>query len=218
MNQENSAIKHAIKTGTTTLGIVCADGIVIAADKRTTLGGQLIVDKKSDKVVPIIDNIVVTTAGMASTTDRLAKVARAELKLLEVRTNRKVTVKEAANLLLNFNYWGIRQLGEWELAHFLVGGKDTNGYHLFEVSPDGTLTARDEYAAGGSGMLFVWPIIESKYKKSITVQEGIKLAVEAINAAQLRDTASGSGFDVWTITAEGLKKVITRDITPKAEL
>jgi proteasome beta subunit len=218
MNQNESALKHAIKTGTTTLGIVCADGIIIAADKRTTLGGQIIVDRKTDKVVQIVDNIVITTAGMASTVERLAKVVRAELKLLEVKTNRKVTVKETANLLLNMNYWGIRQFGEWELAHFLVGGKDATGYHLFEVSADGTLKDHDEYAATGSGCVFVWPIIEQKYKKSITIQEGIKLAVEAINAAQLRDTASGSGFDVWTVTADGLKRVITRDITPRAEL
>jgi proteasome beta subunit len=218
MNEDNGAMKYAIKTGTTTLGIVCSDGIVIAADKRTTLGGQLIVDKKSEKIVPIVDSIVLTTAGMASTTDRLAKLVRAELKLLEVKTNRKPTVKEAANLLTNYNYYGIRQIGEWELAQFIVAGKDNTGYHLFEVSPDGTLTQRDDYAATGSGMLFVWPILESKWKKGISVQEGIKLAVESINAAQLRDTASGSGFDVYTITAEGLKKVISKDLTVKAEI
>ena len=218
MSEDNSALKHAIKTGTTTLGIVCSDGLVIAADKRTTLGGQLIVDKKSEKVVPIVDNIVITTAGMASTTDRLAKLVRAELKLLEVKTNRKVTVKETANLLTNFNYWGIRQIGEWEIAAFIVGGKDTAGYHLYEVSPDGTLTERDDYASTGSGMVFVWPILESKWKKGITVHEGIRLAAEAINASQLRDTASGSGFDIYTITAEGLKKVITKDLTVKAEI
>ena len=218
MSENNSALKNAIKTGTTTLGIVCSDGIVIAADKRTTLGGQLIVDKKSEKIVPIVDNIVITTAGMASATDRLAKVARAELKILEVRTNRKVLVKEAANLLLNFNYWGIRQIGEWELAAFIVAGKDATGYHLYDVSPDGVLSSHDDYASTGSGMVFVWPILESKWKKGITVHEGIKLAVEAINAAQLRDTASGSGFDVYTITEDGLKKVITRDLTVKAEI
>jgi proteasome beta subunit len=62
------------------------------------------------------------------------------------------------------------------------------------------------------------PIIESRWKKNISIEDGVKLAVEAINAAQLRDNASGSGFDVYTITAEGLKKVVTKDITPKAEL
>ena len=98
MNQENNLFtKHAVKTGTTTLAILCADGIVVAADKRATMG-QLIADRASDKIVQIVDNIVVTTAGTASATDRVSKLARAELKLLEVKTNRKVTVKGVTGL------------------------------------------------------------------------------------------------------------------------
>lgn len=207
------------KTGTTTLGIVCTDGIVIAADKRSTMGGMgIIADRKSDKIVPIVDDIVVTTAGVASASDRVARLARAELKLLEVRTDRKVTVKDAANLIVGMNYVNIRQLGEWEATHFLVAGKDMHGYHLYEAGADGTLKKHEHHAATGSGMLYVWPILETQYNEKTTVAEGIKIAVEAINQAQLRDTASGSGFDVYTITKDGTKKVITKDITPKVTI
>ncbi len=211
------APKNILKTGTTTISIVCSDGIVLAADKRMT-AGNFLADREFEKVVPIVDDIAVTTAGVVSEVQRLAKLVRAELKLLEVKTNRKVTVKETANLLTTMNYYGIRQQGEWAIASFLVAGKDAAGYSLYEVSPDGVIKKQEKYAADGSGMLFALPIIESKWKKGISIEEGVKLAAEAINAAQLRDTASGSGFDVWTITKEGLKKIITKDLTVKAEL
>ena len=208
--------EQKLKTGTTTIGIVCSDGIILAADKRMT-AGNFIADRETEKVVPIVDDIAVTTAGTVSEIQRLIKLLRAELKLLEVRTTRKVTVKEAANLLTTMNYYGIRQMGEWALAAFLVAGKDINGFSLYDVSPDGVIKKQEKYTADGSGMVFALPIIESKWKKEINIQEGIKLAAEAINAAQLRDNASGSGFDVWTITQDGLKKVLTKNLTMKAE-
>lgn len=209
--------KEKLKTGTTTIGIVCSDGIVLAADKRAT-AGNFIADREVDKVVPIVDDIAVTTAGVVSEIQRLVKLVRAELKLLEVRTNRKVTVKETANLLSGMNYYGIRSMGEWAIAGFIIAGKDVNGFSLYDVNYDGTIMKQEKYISDGSGMVFALPIIESKWKKGMSIQEGIKLAVEALNSAQLRDSASGSGFDVFTITKDGLKKVISKDLTVKAEL
>jgi len=108
-------------------------------------------------------------------------------------------------------------LGDWGVTGFLVGGKDVNGFSLFEVGADGTLTKHSKFIADGSGMLFALPTMELKYKQGMNVQEGCKLAVEAINQAQLRDSASGNGFDVYTITEIGLKKVLSKDFTPKFE-
>jgi proteasome beta subunit len=218
MNHENSAMKqHAVKTGTTTIGIVCSDGIVLAADKRMT-GGGMILDREAEKVFPLVDNIAITIAGVVSEIQKAIKLARAELKLLEVRTNRKVTVKDAANLLNSMAYMSVRQMGEWGVTGFLVGGKDVNGLSLYEVGADGTLRKHDKFTADGSGMIFALPILESKWKKGMSVQEGVKLAVEAIDHAQLRDTSSGNGFDVYTITDEGLKKVASKDITSRATI
>ncbi|MBN2421423.1 proteasome subunit beta [Candidatus Woesearchaeota archaeon] len=206
-----------LKTGTTTIGIVCSDGIVLAADKRMT-GGSMIMQRDAEKVFPLVDNIVVTIAGVVSEIQRAIKFAKAELKLLEVRTNRSVTVKDAANLLNNMAYVSVRQMGEWGVTGFLVGGKDVNGFSLYEVGADGTLKKHDKFIADGSGMLFALPTLELKYKKGLATSEGVKLAVEAIDQAQLRDSASGNGFDVYTITEEGFKKVISKDITSRATI
>ncbi len=206
-----------LKTGTTTIGIVCSDGIVLAADKRAT-AGNFIADREVDKVIPIVDDIAVTIAGVVSEVQRVVKIARAELKLLEVRTNRKVTVKETANLLTGINYGNIRTMGDWAIAAFLVGGKDVNGFSLYEVNPDGSIKKHDKFVSDGSGSVFAYGVLESKYKKGISVNDAVTLAVDAINSAQLRDNASGSGFDVWTITKDGLKKLVTGNLTMKAEL
>ena len=97
-----------VKTGTTTLGLMCKDGIVLAADKRAT-SGYLIANKKFDKVVTITENIAVTVAGTVSDVQLLVKYLRDELKLKEIRTDRQTTVKEAANLLAHFVYNNIRK-------------------------------------------------------------------------------------------------------------
>src|SRR3989338_8145364 len=100
--------KNIMKTGTTTVGILCKDGIVLAADKRAT-AGYLIANKKFDKIISISENMAVTVAGTVSDVQLLAKYIKAELKLKQYRTNRENTVKEAANLLAMLVYNNIRK-------------------------------------------------------------------------------------------------------------
>ena len=69
-----------LKTGTTTLGLVCKDGLVLAADKRAT-AGNLIVDKDTNKVIPLLDKFAVTIAGSVSDIQYLIKILKAELNL-----------------------------------------------------------------------------------------------------------------------------------------
>jgi len=60
-------------------------------------------------------------------------------------------------------------------------------------------------------------VLESQYKKNITLAEGVKLALKAINAALNRDTATGNGVDVWTLTDKGINKVIHKELTISIE-
>jgi proteasome beta subunit len=107
-----------LKTGTTTIGIICKDAVILAADKRAT-AGHLIAMKDIDKIIEIMPNMALTTAGTVSDIQLLVKYLKAELKLKEVRTNRKPNVKEAANLLANFNYGNLRGMGVRSLS-FLI--------------------------------------------------------------------------------------------------
>jgi len=95
--------KDEMKHGTTTVGIVTKEGVVVAADKRATMG-YLVAHKNVDKVVEITDRILMTTAGMVGDAQMLAKYLKAELELYEIRKNKKITVKAASTLLVNILY------------------------------------------------------------------------------------------------------------------
>ena len=207
-----------LKTGTTTLALNCKDGIVLAADKRAT-SGYLISHKKFDKILSITDNISVTVAGTVSDVQLLAKYIRAELKLKLIRTERECSVKEAANLLSMMVYNNIRKLSLIPgISHFLIGGKDESGFHIYDLAPDGSIVDVDDYTTSGSGSVMVYGVLETLYDKKISVEEGVKLALKSINAAVQRDIASGDGVDVVSITQEGVKKVLSKEISTKIEV
>ncbi|MBI2659352.1 proteasome subunit beta [Candidatus Woesearchaeota archaeon] len=207
-----------LKTGTTTLGLVCKDGLVLAADKRAT-SGYLIAWKKFDKIIQITSSIAVTVAGTVSDVQLLTKYLKAELKLKDIRTGRETSVKEAANLLANFVYSNIRKLSLIPgISHFIVGGKDSSGFHLYDLSPDGSIVEVDDYISSGSGSVMVFGVLETMYRKGMGVDEGVKLAAKCINAAVQRDIASGNGIDIISITKDGIKKVFSKELELKIEL
>lgn len=206
------------KTGTTTIGMVCKDGIVLAADKRVT-AGNLIANKRFNKIIVIAENVAITTAGLVSDAQLLSKVIKAEIKLKEVQTNRKITTKEAVNILANMSYSNIRQFSSVPgIVGFLVGGYDNQGFSLWEIGCDGSIMESNDYVTDGSGSVFVHGVLETLYKNDLSIDECIKLAVKSLNASQKRDNASGSGFDVLSITKDGIKKVITKEIETTFEI
>ena len=205
------------KTGTTTIGMVCKEGLVLAADKRAT-AGYLISYKKFDKIISITDNIAVTVAGTVSDVQLLTKYLKAELKLKDIRTGRETNVREAANLLANFVYSNIRKFSLIPgISHFIVGGKDSAGFHMYDLSPDGSIVEVDDYISSGSGSVMAFGVLETLYKKGLSVEEGVKLAAKGINAAVQRDIASGNGVDIVTITKDGIKKVFSKEIEYRIE-
>ena len=208
-------MENVKKTGTTTIGIVCKDGIVMAADKRVTAGNH-IANSKYQKIAVVADNVAITTAGLVSDAQLLTKVIKAEIKLKEVQTGRKISVKEAVNTLSGLSYQNIRMTGG--IVGFLVGGSDNTGYTLWDVGVDGSILQNEEYVSDGSGSVFALGVLENDYRKDMSVEEGAKLAVKALNVAQKRDNASGSGFDVVTITKDGIKKIATKLYETKFEM
>lgn len=209
--------KNILKTGTTTLGLVCKDGIVLAADKRMSYGGEggvsLVAGKHAQKVVPINDKLVVTTAGVVSDIQLIVKLIRAELRLKEIKSKEESSTAEAANLLASLVYQNIRKFSPFlGLAHFLTAGRDSLGFHLYEVGADGSISKIEDFVASGSGTVLVYGLLESEYKKNLTVEEGIKLAVKSINSSMKRDPGTGEGLDVYTITEKEIKHVLEQEV------
>ncbi|MBI2141531.1 proteasome subunit beta [Candidatus Woesearchaeota archaeon] len=200
------------KHGTTTIGVVCKDGLVIAAEKRAT-AGSFIAEKKSEKIFRITDRMLITTSGTVSDAQLLTKLIRAELKLKQVRTDREASVKEAANLLAGLIYGNIRKYSLIPgITQFLLAGSDTEGYHLYDLFVDGSVMESQDYVASGSGSTVAYGVLEAMYKKDLTVREGVDLCIKCLNVAIQRDIGSGNGIVAYTITRDGMKKVFDRDI------
>jgi len=209
--------KEIIKTGTTTIGIVCKEGIVLAADKRAT-AGNFISGNKFDKIHQIDDGMAVTIAGLVSDAQLLTKLIKAELKLKTIRSKTTATVKEAANLLASLSYHNIRKMSMVPgVVAFTLAGKDETGFHLYSIGVDGSITEEIDFTSDGSGSVFAYGVLETLFKKGMSMDEGVKLAMKGINAALQRDSASGSGFDIVTITKDGVKKILTREVETRVE-
>ncbi|MBN2141762.1 proteasome subunit beta [Candidatus Woesearchaeota archaeon] len=200
-----------LNTGTTTVGILCKDCIVMAADKRAT-AGHFIANKNVDKVVPVTDRIAVTVSGTVSDIQYITKLLKAELKLKDIRSSRESTVKEAANLLTELVYNNVRKFSTIPgITHFLLGGADEN-LHLYDLYMDGSISEIDDFVSSGSGSVMAYGVLEASYKPGLTEAEGVELVLKAIQAAIQRDSASGEGVDVYVIAKDGLRKVAAKKI------
>ena len=204
--------EETLKTGTTTVGIVCKDGIVLAADMRATVG-SMIWDKRAQKVHLVNDDFAVTWAGNVSDAQLITKLVSAELKLKEVRTHKKPTTKEAANLLGGLLYSAIRRPSMMpSIAHFLLAGKDVYGTQLYDLFPDGSISQVDDYVSSGSGSVFAYGVLETHYAAGLSTADGVKLAVKAVNTALQRDSASGNGVNVVVVTSKEVKLVMHKEV------
>ena len=207
--------KNILSSGTSLVGIVCRNGVVMAGDKRTTVGGQVVMNKNADKIIPINEYLITSGTGVTSDIDMLQKLTKAQLKIKELKDKKRPTVREAANLIATINYKNIRQPAMIQfIAGLMVGGLNEDGTtELYSVEPAGSVMKIKDFDANfSSGMPYILGLLEKSYKKDLSVDEGVALAIEAIKAASERDTASGCGIDVFTITKEGINHISNQKI------
>lgn len=201
------------KTGTTTIGMICRDGAVLAAEKKSTLG-YLVASKDSEKIIPVEDHLALTIAGYSGDAQALARYMQAELKLFAIQNGRKITVKGAATLLAN-----ILQGGRWSYMPYMVqlilGGFDEKAA-IFSLDALGSIEEEKKFFSTGSGSPMALGVLENQYREGLSVDEGVKIALQAITAAIERDIGSGGkGIDIAIITRSGVK-ITTHEFTPRS--
>lgn len=215
MDQE---LKNSIlKSGTTIVGIVCKDGVVMGADRQTT-AGHLVMSKNTQKAVQINDYLVTSGTGNASDIEMQKKIIAAELRLKQLKSKKRPTVKEAANLIGIITYRNIRQptMIPSIVGTLIAGFNEDGSTELYSIEPAGTAIKVEDYDANfGSGMPFVLGFLEREYDKNIDTKKGVELVVEAIKSSTQRDIGSGHGIDVFTIKKEGIKHEIAQEIVPE---
>jgi len=184
----------ARKTGTTIVGLVYKDGIVLGADTRSTTG-PTVADKNCEKIHYIAPNIYCCGAGTAADTEHSTALISSQLEIHKLSTGREPRVVTAKTMLqqMLFKYQG--QIG----AALILGGVDINGSHLYTIHPHGS-TDKLPYVTMGSGSLAAMAVFEAGYKTGMTREEGIALVQAAIEAGIFNDLGSGSNVDVVTIT------------------
>lgn len=195
-------VARTMSSGTTTIGLVCKDGVVLATERRATMG-HFIANKTAVKLFRIDRMIGATLAGSIGDAQVLIRYMRAEVALYRMRRGGPVRVESAATLtanLLNSNrYYPY-------LAWLIVGGVDSSGGHVFALDAGGGCI-EDRFVSIGSGSPFVYGVLEDAWRESPTVSDGIDLSLRGLTSAMKRDSASGDGYAVAEITQGGYREL-----------
>ncbi|MEM3113006.1 MAG: hypothetical protein QXI33_01130 [Candidatus Pacearchaeota archaeon] len=206
--------KSMLKTGTSILGIKCTDGIVLASDRQVS-AGNMVVGKNFQKIIHINDRLLAAITGGVSDAQFLMRIVAAEIKLKELRSKQKSSVKESASLLAYLTFRNIRTPSMIpSIVGSLVAGIDPDGTaKLYTIEPAGAISEVEDYDANfSSGMPYILGVLERGYKKDINVKQGVQLAIECLKASTQRDMGSGYGIDIYTLTKDGIKKAVSQEI------
>jgi proteasome beta subunit len=188
--------------GTTTIGIVCRDGVILASDTRVTMG-YFVAHKKGKKIYQIDDHMAMTISGVVADAQRTVDILRANAHLYKLEIGRPMPISSGARLIANLLFSS--RLAPL-ITQALIGGVDTSGPHVFSIDPFGSLT-EEKCVATGSGSPIAYGVLEDKYKKDSTIQDMMSIVVRAVDSAMKRDIASGDSFDIVVINEKGLRKL-----------
>ena len=213
----NEIQNNILKSNTSLVGIVCKDGVILGADRRVT-AGTLVMGKDYRKIMKVNDYIAVSYTGGVADAQLTNKVLAAELRLKELKTKTRPTIKEAAHLLAMLIYRSIRTPSMIpSIVGTLIAGVDQDGKtYFYTIEPAGGAYLVEDYDANfSSGMPFILGVLERQFKKDMTVQEAVELAKECLKSSTQRDIGSGNGIDVFTITKSGIKHEVSEQIIPQ---
>jgi 20S proteasome subunit beta 2 len=187
------SLPKAHKTGTTIVGVVYKDGIVLGADTRAT-EGDTVCDKNCEKIHYIAPNIYCCGAGTAADTEAVTGMIARQLEVLSLTLGRESRVVTAVTKLKRhlFQYQGNVS------AALVLGGVDVTGPHLYTVYPHGS-TDKLPFVTMGSGSLAAMSIFESEYKEDMEEEEAKALVTKAIRSGIFNDLGSGSNVDLRVI-------------------
>lgn len=184
--------------GTTTIGIICNNGVVFATERRATMG-TFIASRDAQKIYKITDNIAMTIAGSVGDGQRLARILQVEAKLFELRRHGPISINALSILLSNI-------LQEARYAPFyvqaLIGGVDKSGPKVYSLDPLGGKIEEAKFSSTGSGSPIAYGVLEDRFKPDMSVEQGVELAIKALESAMKRDSASGNGMQFAVITPE----------------
>jgi proteasome beta subunit len=196
--------KLALK-GTTTVGVVCTDGVILSSDTRVTMG-YFVAHKQGKKIYQIDDHIGMTISGGVADAQYVVEILKVNAKLYKLNNGRPMPVKAASRLVGNVLFSARGGL----MAQILVGGVDSTGPHVFSLDPFGSLI-EETCVATGSGSPVAYGVLEDKFKEGATIKDMLPVVVRAVDSAMKRDIASGDNYDIVIITKDGYRALSTEE-------
>jgi proteasome beta subunit len=202
LNQEQ--IEKIIKSGTTTVGIIIKDGVVLGTESQAT-GGYYVVSKQAQKLFEINKYTAATISGGVADSQYVINQLKALSRLREIEEGVVPEPKYIASICRNILFSG----RTYFLSMMIVGGYSLNekSGKLYGIDLLGTLYEESEYISFGSGSPFSLGVLESDWNANLTKAKGIELLKSAISASRERDAGSGYELQICTIDKDGFKKV-----------
>ena len=188
--------------GTTTAGIVCSDGIVLATDTRVTAGGY-IAHKRGKKLLQVDRHLAVTISGGVADAQNVVDSLKYYANSYRIEKGLPLPVKSAARIVSNILF-GSRYYPY--IAIVIVGGYDSTGGSIYNVDLFGSAIP-EKVTATGSGSPVAYGVLEEGFQEGMTVAKGVTLAANAIIAAMKRNVYTGDHFDIAVIDKAGFREV-----------
>jgi len=202
----NDEVNRLVLRGTTTIGVVCRDGVILASDTRVTMG-YYVAHKHGKKVYRIDDHLAMTIAGTVADAQRVVDILIANAQLYKINSGRPIPVSSAsrfiANLMFSARYVPLQ-------TEALIGGVDESGPHIFRLDPFGTLT-EEKCVSTGSGSPVAYGILEDKYKEEQSIVEILPVVIKAVGAAMKRNVGTGDSFNVSVIDNKGYRELTEKE-------
>ena len=215
---------------TTIVAITCAEGVVMAGDRRATMG-NLIANRDIEKVFAADAYSLVGIAGTAGVGLELIRVFQVELEHYEKLEGTMLSLDGKANRLATLIRGNLGAAMQGLAVVPLFAGYDLDAtdpakvgrIFSFDVA-GGVYEETSGYDAIGSGSVFAKSALKKRFRKGGTVDEVVRLAVEALYDAADDDTATG-GPDpirkiypvVMAVTPEGSRRLSEAETAAVAE-
>jgi len=202
-------VNHNKLHGTTTVGLECSDGVVLATDTRATAGFLYIAHRHVKKLAKLDEHIAMTIAGSVADAQNIVDILRYHANIYRLESRMPMPVKSCARLASNIFF---SQRYAPYIVEILVGGHDSEGPAMYNVDLFGSLN-KEKFVSTGSGSPVAYGILESEFREGMSVDEASKVAARAIAAAIRRNAGTGDGVDVAIIDKKGYREMSKEEKT-----
>ncbi|WP_127356621.1 proteasome subunit beta [Actinacidiphila soli] len=201
--------------GTTIVAATFPGGVVLAGDRRATMG-NIIAQRDIEKVFPADEYSAVGIAGTAGLAVEMVKLFQLELEHYEKIEGAVLSLEGKANRLSTMIRGNLGMALQGLAVVPLFAGYDTDREkgRIFSYDVTGGRSEEHGFASTGSGSVFARGALKKLYRKDLTEQQTTTLVVQALYDAADDDSATGGPdvarriFPIVTvITDEGFKKL-----------